>query len=335
MPANDKKSTKWFLRSAKQGYLPSLAKLGAAYYYGTGVEKDNEEAIRWLRKAASQGDSESQYLLGKTYFTLTFPEKEHGVEAIRWWEESARQGHKKAQRRLGVAYLQGWGIAKDPKKAIKLLEKAADQLDIKAQSTLGCSYYYGHDVTKDQEKGLSFLHQAADKGYESAQHQLGSIYFNAPGETPNYKAAFWYSLLANKQLLYHKAAESMTFSCIKTIYKPVLTPSYVENNNLPNTLNHNFLSSFDTLSFRLTALNRSFHGTVKGDQETSNPINLPLAHPEKFSQLLDNLNELKNIVEATLEEALHQPGFLITNLTFASELANSPIESPYMRYFNN
>jgi TPR repeat protein len=335
VPASDEKLIKWFLRSAKQGYLRALCELGTAYYYGTIVNQNDEEAIRWLSKAANQGDSESQYLLGKTYSTLTFPKREHSVKALRWWDESARQGHKKAQRRLGLAYLQGWGVEKDPKKAIKLLGKAADQLDIKAQTNLGCTYYYGIDVTKDQEKGLSFLHQAADKGYRMAQNQLGSIYLGAPSGAPNHKTAFWYGLLADKQFRYYSALkQSITFHRIKTIYKPVLTSSHIENTDLPDTLNHNFLPSFDDLSFRLAALNRSFHGTLEGDQETSNPINLPLAHPETFSQLFDNLNEVKNIVDTTLSEALPQPGFLITNLTFASELANPPIESPYMRYFN-
>jgi TPR repeat protein len=62
----------------------------AAYFEGSGVRKDQTEAVVWLRKSAEQG--------------LSF-----------------------AQAELGVAYLLGQGTPKDERQALVWLRKAADQ----------------------------------------------------------------------------------------------------------------------------------------------------------------------------------------------------------------
>ncbi len=38
-------------------------RVGHAYWFGLGVEKDEEQAVQWFRKAAEQGHSEAQKLL--------------------------------------------------------------------------------------------------------------------------------------------------------------------------------------------------------------------------------------------------------------------------------
>ncbi len=41
----------------------------AMYYFGDGVEKDDQQAFKWLQKAAEQGHTKAQTILGGMHFT--------------------------------------------------------------------------------------------------------------------------------------------------------------------------------------------------------------------------------------------------------------------------
>ena len=51
---------KWFKLAAEQGYVKSQFNLGYCYQYGTGVIKDDNEAVKWYKLAAAQGDIDAQ-----------------------------------------------------------------------------------------------------------------------------------------------------------------------------------------------------------------------------------------------------------------------------------
>ena len=54
---------KWLRKSAEADYVPSQKELGSCYETGSGVEKDDAEAVKWYRKAAEQGDEEAKNVL--------------------------------------------------------------------------------------------------------------------------------------------------------------------------------------------------------------------------------------------------------------------------------
>ena len=60
---NDEEAVRWYRKAAEQGFAPAQSKLGFSYMRGTGVEKNEEEAVRWFRKAAKQGDRTAQFNL--------------------------------------------------------------------------------------------------------------------------------------------------------------------------------------------------------------------------------------------------------------------------------
>ena len=54
---------------AEKGDARAQLEVGQTYYFGTGVEQDDEEAVKWYRKAAIQGHRVAQYNLGEMYAT--------------------------------------------------------------------------------------------------------------------------------------------------------------------------------------------------------------------------------------------------------------------------
>ena len=47
---------KWYRKAAEQGNAVGQARLGWMYENGSGVGKNEVEAVKWYRKAAAQGD---------------------------------------------------------------------------------------------------------------------------------------------------------------------------------------------------------------------------------------------------------------------------------------
>jgi TPR repeat protein len=58
------------------------------------------------------------------------------VGAVRRFKAAAEQGVASAQNMLGLCFLNGWGLAVDPKLALKWIRAAADQNDPYAQVNL-------------------------------------------------------------------------------------------------------------------------------------------------------------------------------------------------------
>jgi TPR repeat protein len=69
------------------------------YENGTGVEKDEREAVRWYRQAAGKGEPRGQYCLGLMLARGKGVEKDE-AEAVRWLRKSAGQGFYPAKRAL-------------------------------------------------------------------------------------------------------------------------------------------------------------------------------------------------------------------------------------------
>ena len=62
---DDMEATKWFRKSALQGYAEAQYALGQKYAYGVGKD-EKEEAAKWFRKAAEQGHPKAQFAIGLT-----------------------------------------------------------------------------------------------------------------------------------------------------------------------------------------------------------------------------------------------------------------------------
>lgn len=62
-----------YLVAAKLGDAWAQTRVGKAYWSGTGVKRDPEEALAWLEKAAKQGDDQAKTTLAEARKALGRP----------------------------------------------------------------------------------------------------------------------------------------------------------------------------------------------------------------------------------------------------------------------
>jgi TPR repeat protein len=63
VPKNEQEAVKWFTKAAEQGDADGQVWLGAMYLGGRGVPKNEQEAVKWLTKAAEQGNADAREAL--------------------------------------------------------------------------------------------------------------------------------------------------------------------------------------------------------------------------------------------------------------------------------
>ena len=93
-------SEKKLLRKANAGDADAMFRVALNY----GPFFYSQEKMEWYRKAAEHGHSEAQFRLGKGYFNGSGVEKDE-AEAVKWYRKAAEQGHlgaKIALDELGV-----------------------------------------------------------------------------------------------------------------------------------------------------------------------------------------------------------------------------------------
>ena len=170
--------------------------LGVMYDNGTGVPKDEQQAVFWYRKAAEQGHASAQYNLGVMY------DKGRGVakddqQAVFWYRKAAEQGVASAQGNLGSIYANGQGVPQDYQQAALWYRKAAEQGHASAQHHLGIIYSTGRGVAKDDQEATLWYRQAAEQGYALSQYNLGNMYADGRGVPKDDQQAYFWSLLAS------------------------------------------------------------------------------------------------------------------------------------------
>ena len=140
---NEENAVVWYKKAAEQCDAEAQCALGECYYQARGVEKDDKEARRWYEAAATQGNVTAQYMTGRLYAELSY-----NVPAVKWYTKAAEQECPEAQYELGVCYEAGDGVGKDEAKAAELYRKAAVQGYAEAQKKLGDCYTHGIGVAK-------------------------------------------------------------------------------------------------------------------------------------------------------------------------------------------
>ncbi len=167
---------------ADAGNVDAQYNLGLAFYFGNGVDVNNDLAHHYLELAALQGDPTAQYTLAELqdlgYFTTRYDDQ----ETLKWYKKSADQGHHRAQFRYGQRLLGSRDLTDQQiAEAIAYLTKAAEAGDVRALSDLGEYYEEGRYVSQNHNKAMEYFLKAAEGGNAYCYGWAGQIYFNGDG----------------------------------------------------------------------------------------------------------------------------------------------------------
>lgn len=64
-PDADRDAARWMFESARRGVAEGQYYLGLLFMAGTGVHRDEAEALKWIRRAAGAGHAPAQAFLGE------------------------------------------------------------------------------------------------------------------------------------------------------------------------------------------------------------------------------------------------------------------------------
>ena len=122
-----KEAFKWFEKSYEKAAIQGNAEAqGALGRFYQNLKGDSKQALIWFEKSANQGNSDSQYELGKIYY-YGFGINQNNQEAFQWFEKSANQGGYLSLYYLGKMYRNGEGVETNKYKAFELLLKTSQK----------------------------------------------------------------------------------------------------------------------------------------------------------------------------------------------------------------
>lgn len=146
---DEKKAFNWYLSAAHRGSMVACTKVGNAYFYGIGTEKDCNSAVFWFEEAVFDYDEQMYYGSEKGY------------------DYGANVG-------LGDCYRLGLGVEKDEDEAFRLyndVSKYTNDCPAADERVARC-YYFGIGVEKDDKQARGFWENAANHGDEDAKKAL-------------------------------------------------------------------------------------------------------------------------------------------------------------------
>ncbi len=163
--------------AAEQGHLLALWKIGRMYAAGDGIKRDDLKAFEYFSRLASENSEESPFTPEARFVASAFvalgsyylagipntPVKRDIARARDMYNYAASYfGDADAQYRLAQLYLEGVGVNKDPRQALRWLSSAAHKGQYQAQALLGQMLFRGEDTPRQGAQGLMWLTLARD-----------------------------------------------------------------------------------------------------------------------------------------------------------------------------
>jgi TPR repeat protein len=178
------------LADGGNGYV--MYRLGRMYALGSGVTRDEHEAVRWYGKGAAAGDAEA--MTGLAHALIDGRGIDKDVEkGLSWLKKAVDKGNAEATYALGVIALEGKLAARDPSEALRLFTSASEASYAPAMVDLGLMYDNGNGVAADYHKAAFWYRRAAELGNSAGMVNLGYLYARGKGvEQNDALAVAWY-----------------------------------------------------------------------------------------------------------------------------------------------
>jgi TPR repeat protein len=180
MPVDHAESFKWALRAAQRGHMIAQHNVATAYFHGTGVDQNLDQALVWYRRAAEQGFAHSEWKLGEIYFKgLGVPANRD--EALKWLKLSLAQGHVPTMLTLAEMFTNASSIPLQPQFVYDLYRAAAQGGSHYAEFEVGRFYREGYLSAPDYAQAMLWFQRAAAAGYGPGDQYLGAMYESGQG----------------------------------------------------------------------------------------------------------------------------------------------------------
>jgi len=207
---DEAEAVRLFREGADAGVSLGALALAQAYKDGSGVAKDEAEALRWLRKSANAGSARAMTYLADQYADGTLGLPKDGAEAVSWYRKAADLGSARAVYDLALMFQEGRGVPKDAAEAARLFQAGDDLKNGSAMVHVGLTYDIGQRVTKDEAESLRWYRKAADLGDAEGMSFVAMAYQFGNGIAKDQaEAARWY----------RQAAELGDMSAMTTLAK--------------------------------------------------------------------------------------------------------------------
>jgi TPR repeat protein len=139
------------------------------------IDGDLIAAMPLFKKSADAGYAPAQVSVGELYVASDF-----FVESVAYFRKAAEQGNAEGQFGLATSYVEGKGIAKDPRQALEWYTKAAEQNHGPATDALATAYANGGlgltAEERNSDKALHWIEAAAKHDNLLAMRALAYAY---------------------------------------------------------------------------------------------------------------------------------------------------------------
>jgi len=170
------KTVQYLQAAADKGDTAGKAALGDCYILGKGVPaKDEKRGLELYREAAAGGDVRAMNRLGDVLRSMgaeAVRNKQNGdayfTEALQHFNKAAELGSMDGLGNVAVLYLNGEGVAPDPKKAAGLVETGARGGSSFCMSLYARCLELGVGVDKNLLKAQGWYRKAAEAGDRKA-----------------------------------------------------------------------------------------------------------------------------------------------------------------------
>jgi TPR repeat protein len=177
MQGETEKAVHSFQYAAENGHPLAQWKLGQMYAKGEGVPQDDLRAFEYFSRVAnSHADDRpdtpqaravaNAFVALGYYFLEGIPNSTVRPNPARAWEmfhyAASYFADPDAQYGLARLYLDGIGVPRDPRRAIRWLSLAAHKGQYQAQALLGAQLFKGEHVKRQASRGLMWLILARD-----------------------------------------------------------------------------------------------------------------------------------------------------------------------------
>ena len=156
-----------------------------------GFEEDNKKAIGWFKKALNKVIMR-QWMSMRITLWMASMFGEMSIKLSHFMSLLLDSGYYPATLNLALCYLEGIGVHKNEKQALKYMDIAARKGVDGAQERLGCFYFDGDIVEQDYEKALRWLERAQKQNNRHSLYVIGLCYYYGYGVDEDPDEAFHY-----------------------------------------------------------------------------------------------------------------------------------------------